>query len=334
LLSLRHHAALLILLVLPLGLAAQQIPAGYESELTIPDGIKGLNLPTAVYYEPRHGELYVVDTGNGRIVLFDRNGTYAFEFTDSEHIPAPVGLVVDSLGHIMVLSDHQASTLHVYDYNGTYLHDIALADSHGTPVAAASITIDDQDHLYVLSAKPGRIFIFSTAGSPRSSFALPADSTMAEFPILGAIAWLGNHELAVPMPGIPEVGIFSPAGAYLRSVGIAGGDAGSLAFPVAAATDGKGGYMVLDKHRHTLIHFDSKGAFVKEFGGMGVSKGWFYHPSSLASDGAGRCFVLQSFQDRVQIFRIPDVAGVNNASLSVADPKTETAPAADPVKKN
>jgi hypothetical protein len=335
LLKIRLHIIGLFLLTLPLSLLAQQTPIGYESQVVIPDGVTGFNLPSTVYFEKRHGEIYVVDTGNGRIVIFDTNGTYLFEFSDRKHIPAPVGIAVDSLGHLIVLADRNTSQLPVFDYNGTYLHDITLNDSLGHPVAASSITIDDNDRLYALSTAAARVYIFSVDGAPLGGFNLPNDTTQTQeaFPIVGEIAYF-QGKIAVPMPSLPEVDIFSTDGKLIRPLGIAGGDVGSIAFPVAAASDGKDGYVVLDKHRHVILHYNAKGEFLKEFGGMGVSKGWFYHPSSLASDGKGRCFILQSFQDRVQIYRIPEEKPADTTEVSVVAPAGATVPAVTSNKKN
>ncbi|MBU1937594.1 hypothetical protein KKG05_09365, partial [bacterium] len=77
-----------------------------------------------------------------------------------------------------------------------------------------------------------------------------------------------------------------------------------LSFPIAAAADGQGGILVLDKHRHTILQYSDAGKFIQEVGGMGTGSGWFYHPRALAVNEAGQGYVTQTFMNRIQTIQI------------------------------
>jgi hypothetical protein len=75
--------------------------------------------------------------------------------------------------------------------------------------------------------------------------------------------------------------------------------------------------MVLDKHRYTVVCFDSGGKFKGEFGGKGSSPGWFYHPTSIAANDGNSVFIGQIYLNRVQMCHIPEfISGAGNGAAS------------------
>jgi hypothetical protein len=47
-----------------------------------------------------------------------------------------------------------------------------------------------------------------------------------------------------------------------------------------------------------------EGAFLFEFGGLGWSKGWLQFPSDICVDREGHVLVADTFNNRVQVFKI------------------------------
>ena len=129
--------------------------------------------PSSLAYDRHYGEIYVADTGNNRVVIFDRTGNYVFEFSDRLRLASPRMIATDSLGHILALCDRTAYHIEVFDYNGTFLRDIALVSPHGDSlVTASSFAIDDSDRVYVLTGEPGHVFVYATDGTPLRDFAI------------------------------------------------------------------------------------------------------------------------------------------------------------------
>jgi hypothetical protein len=285
-------------------------PAYFAYEISPPAGVPALVNPSSIYYDRRHGEMYVADTGNDRVVIFDKRGNYLFEFADKQHLASPRSLVVDSSGHILALCERRSDRLEEFDYDGRFLREISLKPSatDTTVIMANSITIDDSDRVYALCADPGHIYVVGTDGTPVRDFPLFQDLSPSDRsqPIVGSISVV-NGLLVIPIPVISALTMYKTTGEFVKLFGHAGGGPGLLSFPVATSTDGHGNILVMDKHRHTLLRYDADGTFIDELGGMGMNRGWFYHPISICTDDSGHCIVLQSFLSRVQAVNLPSV---------------------------
>jgi hypothetical protein len=306
------------------------MPSYYDYTLTPPAGVAALTNPSAVYYEHRHGEIYVTDTGNDRVVIFDKHGSYLFEFADHEHLGGPRSLAVDSTGKILVLCDRRPGRLEVFDYNGAFVREVNLTTiGTDSAIVLTSLVLDGADTLYAVSELPPRIYKFRTDGTRLGCYEIMEDLKPAERSqqILGSIALVGGM-LIVPTPMFSQLEVHDTEGKLVKVFGQSGGGPGKLSFPIAATADGEGGTLVLDKHRHTLLQYRADGMFAQEIGGMGMAPGWFYHPTALATDDAGRCYVLQSFMSRIQAVKIPGVKTAGGTQVTVAKAADATAPAA------
>lgn len=315
--------------ILVLGLAAIAVSTGafgkpapvrFAFEFKTPDGIDKLFLPTSMWVDARHDEVFVVDAGNSRIVIFDHSGSYLFEVTDRRNLLGPQGVAVDSLGRMFVFCQAPQPKVVVLDYDGTFLYNLVLTDSQtDLPISASSILFDGRDRLFALDGDAARVYVYSSHGQPLYDFAVFQEfgERLRNQPVLGAMAVV-NDELIIPMPAVPLIARYTLDGQPAGSFGVPGNGAGEFSFPVSAASDGRGGICVLDRNRHAVLRFDDDGKFIEEWGGLGQSAGWFYMPNMLAAGDAGRLFVLQSFQERVQAFDPNPVRDVPETELSTA----------------
>ncbi|MBU1706695.1 hypothetical protein KKB28_02115 [bacterium] len=286
-------------------------PSYYLYDVAPPSGTTEMLRPSSVYFDARHDEIYVADTGNNRIVIFDNFGNYIFEFADRKHLSAPGQVAVDSLGRIFVLCKSYREKLSIFDYNGTFLRDLNLTEYWlsfpfaDSSVSISSFLLDENDQLFVLRGRPTHIYVYSSEGQPLYDFPLfeNLDAQSREQSLLGTLS-IVNGDLVIPMPIFSQLARYTKQGEFVRIFGYSGGGKGELSFPIAAAEDGQGGLLVLDKHRHTILQYTDGGKFIQEFGGMGTSPGWFYHPRALAVNEAGQGYVTQSFMNRIQTIQI------------------------------
>jgi DNA-binding beta-propeller fold protein YncE len=311
-------SAVLILIVTGSGFAGA---AHFINDLTYPESGQLLD-PGSVTCDSHTGEIFVTDTRGQRVVIFDRQGRYAFDFGDPDHLPGLRQVAADSLGRIYVLRGAPDVTLSVFDYNGDYLHDLRLTKP-GTDslLTVNSILMDEQDRLFVLTVLPPHIYVYNTAGETLNDFAIftdPADSVLANQPGYGTMA-LVNHMLVIPVPFVAGVARYTTDGKYVDTFGLVGGGPGELSFPVAATGDKDGHIMVLDKHRHTVLQYGADGRFMCEAGGKGQTPGWFFHPTSLACNQQGNLIVAQTYMGRIQTVSMTDPQA-NEAALNTAKP--------------
>jgi DNA-binding beta-propeller fold protein YncE len=281
--------------------------ARYLFDVKVLGRAQGLLRPQQIRYDRSHQEFYIADTGNDRIVILDENGLNEFEFTAKNIFHAPIDIAVSSDGKIYVLGSLVGGRcIQVFDYNGDYLYPFVLT---GNPDAAAidmvSLAIDEQDVVYILDNHQQQVLICDLTGHFLSEIQLFADMNSKDRgeQALGNL-YVSDDQICVPAPMIGSVYCYKKDGSFVKMIGQKGGAYGELSFPVAISKDSQGNYLVLDKHRYTIVEYDDGGMPIGEFGGKGIGPGWFYHPISMIIDSSDRIWVAQIFLNRIQVLQL------------------------------
>ena len=121
-------------------------------------------LPTHVAVD-REGNVYVTDTLNDRVEIFDADGTFISEFgkpgDGPGHFARPKGIALDCDGHIWVVDEVQ-SRVQVFDKEGRLL--IYFGERGWYPgqfQAAYAIAADNKNNRIITSEQfPGRVQVF------------------------------------------------------------------------------------------------------------------------------------------------------------------------------
>lgn len=137
------------------------------------DTLAGVDLddPAALY---RQGtDLYVLDTGNDRVVRVDLTTDAATEVVTGATWSHAVGLAVDSTGTVYV-ADAADDIVHVHDGS-----TVTTLGSYGTARGSfrrpGRLAVDDGDNLYVVDVDNRRIQQFDPNGAFVDSIGSPAD---------------------------------------------------------------------------------------------------------------------------------------------------------------
>jgi DNA-binding beta-propeller fold protein YncE len=125
------------------------------------------NYPTNIAVDAE-GKLYVVDTGNFRVQIFDKDDQVIKVFGKPGDSPGsfarPKGIAIDSEGHIYVV-DTAFQNFQIFDQDGKILLAVGSGGiDPGEFLLPAGITIDDQDRIYVVNQVPGSLQIFQYLG--------------------------------------------------------------------------------------------------------------------------------------------------------------------------
>jgi DNA-binding beta-propeller fold protein YncE len=133
---------------------------GKKHTLTDPGNF---SLPTNVAVD-KDGDLYVTDTLNNRVEIFDAEGSFISEFGKSGDGPGrfarPKGIAVDCDGHIWVVDEVQ-SRVQVFDREGRLLIYFGEQGPYpGQFQAAYGIAIDQKNRVIVSEQFPGRVQAF------------------------------------------------------------------------------------------------------------------------------------------------------------------------------
>jgi DNA-binding beta-propeller fold protein YncE len=128
------------------------------------------NFPTHVFIDAS-GRIFVSDSLNFRVQVFDPAGNYLFHFgrlgDASGHMAVPKGLGVDSFGHIYVV-DSYFSALQIFDQRGRFLLVIGgePGDGAGAFRTPGGMAVDSKNRIYVCDSYNNRIQIFQYIGGP------------------------------------------------------------------------------------------------------------------------------------------------------------------------
>ncbi|HEY4723009.1 MAG TPA: NHL repeat-containing protein, partial [Anaerolineae bacterium] len=120
------------------------------------------------------GRVFVADTGNKRVQIFDANGQFISQFGGGGLQPGqldePVGIAVDPKGN-SVVADTWNGRVQVFDSNG---QSIASWDINGwldkNAVGKPYLAVDPQQRVYVSDAIGRRILVFDITGKYLGSF--------------------------------------------------------------------------------------------------------------------------------------------------------------------
>ena len=121
------------------------------------------NFPTNITVDS-DGKVYVVDTANFRIQIFDPEGKYLKTIGALGDSPGslarPKGIGVDSEGHIYVV-DTAFQNFQIFDQEGNVLLFVGGAGfGPGKFALPAGLAIDAQDRIYVVDQMPATLQIF------------------------------------------------------------------------------------------------------------------------------------------------------------------------------
>ena len=127
------------------------------------------NFPTNLAVD-REGRLYVADTLNFRVQVFDKNGSHLRSIGGIGDTPGrlnrPKGVGVDSEGHIYV-ADASFNNFQIFDLDGNILLFVGMAGREvGEFILPAGLYVDHQDRIYVADQGNGRVQVFQYVKAP------------------------------------------------------------------------------------------------------------------------------------------------------------------------
>ena len=131
------------------------------------DGDGKFNFPTNIAVDAA-GNIYVVDTGNFRVQVFDAEGNFKRAFGKLGDTPGslarPKGIGLDAEGHIYV-ADAAFQNFQIFDQEGNILLFVGESGfGPGKFNLPAGLTIDQDDRIYVVDQVPGSFQIFQYLG--------------------------------------------------------------------------------------------------------------------------------------------------------------------------
>jgi len=208
------------------------------------------------------GRVYVADTWNHRIEVFDSEGTFLNKWgtygqtTDAMSVfYGPRDVAVDQDGRLFV-SDTGNKRIMVFDQDGNYLNQWGQEGLEpGSFSEPVGIDVDLEGNIYVADTWNQRVQVFDR------DYAF-----LAEWPVE---AWFGNSVVNKPYlaadddgrvyitdPEGYRVSVFSSAGELIATFGSYGFDNGSFSLPTGIDVDADGTIYITDTDGQRMMRFE------------------------------------------------------------------------------
>lgn len=210
------------------------------------------------------GEIYVLDSENCDVWVFDSSGVYVTQWKVKKGYSLS-GIAVDARGQVSIV-DGRADVVWKYDACGRFV------DKWGAEGIANGQFVKP---LGIASAPKGDVYVVETKAS---FFSVDRHVSSGE--------------------AVARIQRFSENGVLVGIYGMHG--IGKLQVPIAIAVDHNGYCYILDNSE--VKKFDRLGRFVLSWGGRGQGIGQFWNAVSVAVDGRGHVYVADSSDGRIQEF--------------------------------
>jgi len=141
------------------------------------------NFPTNLSVD-RGGRVYVTDTLNFRVQIFEQAGAFVASIgTQGDgpgHLNRAKGVGVDSEGHVYI-ADTSFNNFQIFDSDGSILLFVgSTGDGPGEFLLPAGLFIDDEDRIYVADQGNARVQVFQRVRSEQAAAAPAAEKTATE----------------------------------------------------------------------------------------------------------------------------------------------------------
>jgi len=265
-----------------------------------------MKMPTDVTID-KEGKIYVVDSGNNRIIVYSPDGKYLQAFgsegSANTTLKNPVGIAATADGHIMV-ADRGNQRIQIYTLDGKHLKTIEakVGNKKYTPVDVAMDRAGTR--IFVTASEPfHQVIVLDTNGKLLSKWG-KAGSNEGEFRFPATIA-LSRDEDEIYFVDVlnTRVQAFDMDGHFLVTVGSWGVTPGKLFRPKGVAIMKDNSVLVSDSYLGVVQLYKSDTRFRAVLGIDGkIAR--FNTPTGLDVDDKNRVYIVEMLANRVTVCQL------------------------------
>lgn len=250
------------------------------------------------------GELvYVTDTQNKQVQVFDQSGNNVFKFgkegTKEGEFQFPYGIAGDKDENLYV-ADLYNGNISIFNTKGDFIkyfpNDEKIIQSPG------GLRIYDEK-LYVTDIKANKVFVFNLDGKKLFEIGA-AGQEEGKFIAPNAVTVDEDNQIYVSDSGNNRVQVFDKEGKFLKVITGSEDKNSAPIFvnPRGVAVDSQGTVYIVSNLSHNIYAFDKDGKKVRELGGMGTDNGQLYLPNGLYIDESDAIYVTDTINQRISVF--------------------------------
>ncbi len=269
-----------------------------------------LNYPKSAAVDA-HGNLYVCDTYNHRVQVFDSNGQVLRSWGGQGNAPGlfqePWGIALDATGNIYV-ADTWNHRIQKFDSEGRFLKQWGtFGDSAGTLGEGSAfygprgIAVDSAGNVLVADTGNKRVARFTADGEFIQQYG-GAGSLSGQFREPVGIAVDASGNVYVADTWNQRVQKFDADFVYLAEWQVVGWEGESVVNKPYLAVDSQGNVYVTAPEYHQMAKFDPTGTVRAVWGKFGSDVASVNMPSGIAVDAQDNVYVVDSANHRVLKF--------------------------------
>jgi DNA-binding beta-propeller fold protein YncE len=257
----------------------------------------GFNQP---HYVALHGDLvYVADSGNNLIQVFNEQGEYKFSFGQKGIQPGqfdfPDGIAISPKGEIFI-GEIGNMRIQVFSNQGKYLREFK---TH-RPFKPGVMVFKDED-LYVADLSHQQVLVYGNQGELKLAFGQPGQSD-GEFAFPSGI-YPTSTEIYIADTNNCRIQVFDLTGKFLRKFGDKQEGPDSLNLPVGLGGLGSQ-IFVVDTFKHQIRVFTPQGKEAFTVGVRGIKDREFNFPEGLVVNPKGLLYVVDTGNNRVEVLSL------------------------------
>lgn len=271
-------------------------------------GDSPLALPSDIAIAPG-GNIYIVDGGNHRVVVYDSDGTYlrtiGSEGSAEGKFSGPMGITVDKRERIYV-ADTNNHRIQIFRSNGQFLRQFSVK-LKGKNIRPIDIAVSPSgDKVYVTGNTNHKVMVYSltyTLSGVHLTNWGGNGTNPGEFRYPATIAINSKGRVYVVDVLNSRVQQFDEKGKLLTMVGTWGVLPGQLFRPKGVAIDRQNNVYVSDSYLEVIQVFDSNSRFSHVLGSTETPKK-FISPGGIAVDKANRLYVTEMLANKVSVYDV------------------------------
>lgn len=296
-----------------------------------------LSRPEDIFIDS-NDDVYVADTGNSRIVVFDTWGNYIRSFGE-DVLSKPTGVFVDDQGTVYV-ADYNEEKVFLFAQDGSLLEAFGKPKSHlfgkNNPFKPLKVIADKRKNIFVVGEGTvhGLIQISQKGeflgyfGGNTSGFSLKrllqrTFFTQAQLDKLMKQLPPSATNVALDAEGLVYTATVGTRNNAIKRLNVAGknllSDMWSYSEVADITIDKLGNIYAVDAFRGRIIEYDRDGNILFIFGGTDVGNqrlGLFKTPSGIAVSSDGRIFVSDRQRSNLQILKPTEFTMVVHEAIS------------------
>ncbi|MEW6088719.1 MAG: tetratricopeptide repeat protein [bacterium] len=254
------------------------------------------------------GNIYIVDSDNNRVQVFDKEGAYVYQFgrkgSNNGEFNTPFGIAVNSYDEIYV-TEQGNSRVQVFDSTGKFLFAFGQkGNQKGRFNTPGGIAVDLYGFVYVADSRNDRIQVFTRQGIFIKSFGSSGDlHTQFDYPSYVAVD--NERNIFVVDKNNNRIQKFDSRGYFLLNVGNKDNKKYKQLF--SASVSEYGTLYAADIENYCVHVISNLGEFQYSFGSKGTGRGQFLELSGIYMDKNNRLYIADRKNNRVEIYEIePD----------------------------